>query len=154
MWESRIVPKPNRSPRLIKSSIREIPVTISAFSIGMLVIPIKIALFRLFMLDMAIQAIVPIMEAAKAERNAISRVVPRAFRIVSSCMSERYQFTVKPPHFALVLLALKESTISVAIGAYRKIKISATYIFLTIFIVLLIRNTPYLSNSQPFQRGQ
>ncbi len=46
--ESNIVPNPNRKPKLIKSSIREIPVTISAFSIGMLVMPIITVRVRFF----------------------------------------------------------------------------------------------------------
>ena len=45
---------------------------------------IRIVLLRLFMPDMAIQAIVPMMAAARAERKAISSVVPSASRIEMS----------------------------------------------------------------------
>ena len=42
--DSSTVLKPNDTPKAIKDSISEMPVTISAFSMGMFVIPIIIVL--------------------------------------------------------------------------------------------------------------
>ncbi len=67
----------------------------------------------------------PITVAITEESSAISSVFPSAFKISSFCISRVYHLKVKPPHLALVLLELKESTISVAMGAYRKRKIRA-----------------------------
>ena len=77
-----MVPKPNLTPILIKRSIREIPVTISAFSMGMLVIPIIMARFLFFMPLMAMQATVPIQVEMAAERKAISSVLYSASNIM------------------------------------------------------------------------
>ena len=72
MWAIRMVLKPKDIPKAIKASIREIPVTMSALSIGILVIPITIALCIGFMVLMAMQAATPITVAIRAERKAIS----------------------------------------------------------------------------------
>lgn len=72
------MPNPNRTPRLINSSISEIPVTISAFSMGILVIPIIMARFLFFIPWMAIHAMVPITAAIAAEKNAMSSVLESA----------------------------------------------------------------------------
>ncbi len=58
-----------------------------------------------------------------ADKKAIVSVLESAFKIALLCSSEVYHFVVNTPHFARVLLLLKESTISVAIGAYKNIKI-------------------------------
>ena len=126
IWLKRIVPNPKRIPKLRKRSISEIPVTISAFSIGILVIPIRTALVRLCIPFIPTQAAVPIMVAIKEETKAIISVVYNASIISLFWNNSIYHLKVKPPHFARVLLALKESTISVAIGAYKNIKIKAT----------------------------
>ncbi len=81
--DNRIVPSPNRNPKLIKRSIREIPVTISAFNIGILVTPIIMVLVRFFIPFMAMQAMVPMNAAVMEETSAISSVLPRARRISS-----------------------------------------------------------------------
>ena len=101
----------------MKSSISEIPVTISAFSMGILVIPIIMVRVRFFIVFMAIQAMVPITVAMMEESSAISKVFPSARRISSLCTNCTYHLKVKPPHLARVLLALKDRTINVAIGA-------------------------------------
>ena len=54
------------------------PVTISAFSMGMLVIPISTARFFRFMLCRLIQAMVPSTVAINADKNAIINVFCRA----------------------------------------------------------------------------
>jgi hypothetical protein len=121
MWASNTVVKPKVKPTLIKRSIKEIPVTISAFNIGIFVMPIKIARPFFFILRIARQAIVPINVAKREAKKAIINVLYNAVKITSSSKSARYHLKVNPPHFARVLLALKDKTISVAIGAYKKI---------------------------------
>ena len=126
MWDSSIVPKPNRSPMLMKRSMREIPVTISAFNMGILVIPMTTVRERFFRFIMAIQAMVPTTVATRDAISAIAKVLNNACRISLFLNKAMYHFRVKPPHFALVLLALKDSTIRVAIGAYKNTKMRKT----------------------------
>ena len=57
-----------------KTSIREIPVTISAFSMGMLAMPMKRERQRFFILFMAMQAQRPMRVAMRAERKAMTIV--------------------------------------------------------------------------------
>ena len=52
--------------------------------------------------------------------------------------SSLYHFRVKPPHLALVFDWLKESTTSVTIGAYNKIKIRVRYIFCKYFLIKML----------------
>ena len=96
---------------------------------GILVIPIRIDFVRRFIAIIAIQATVPMAVAVREDANAMSRVLKRARSISSFWNRETYQFKVNPPHFALVLLLLKERTIKVPMGAYRKRIIKAMYIF-------------------------
>ena len=57
---------------------------------------------------------------------------------------EEYQRNVMSTHFALDRLEMKERIINVAIGAYRKIKISIIYIFFdTVLIIKSIPPQPY-----------
>jgi hypothetical protein len=107
----------------MKSSIREIPVTISAFNMGILVTVIKKVLALDCMPLMATEAAVPIMVAIKADKRAMDSVVYSAFIMEVSENRDTYQFRVNPPHFALVLEALKERPTRVRMGAYNKIKI-------------------------------
>ena len=120
-----MVKKPNRNFKLKNSSINEIPVTMSAFSMGILVIPMIIVRLVFFMLLMEMQATVPMTVAIKADKSAMISVFHNAERMASFRNREAYHFNVNPPHFALVLLALKDKTIKVPMGAYRKIKIRA-----------------------------
>ncbi len=131
-------------PRLMNSSIREIPVTISAFSMGILVIPIKIVRFLRFIFCMAMQVMVPIKVAARAESSAMDNVFHKACMITALSNSSAYHLKVKPPHFALVLLALKDSTIKVTIGAYKKRKINAIYIFLAVVLSIIVLLFPLI----------
>ena len=142
MCDSRIVPKPNLAPRLKNRSIREIPVTISAFSMGIFVIPIRIVRLVRFMDCMAIQAIVPMKVAISADNTASASVFHRACMICSFWNRAAYHLVVKPPHFARVLLALKESTIKVTMGAYKKIKISPRYIFCAVVLIIMCSPPP------------
>ena len=123
MWESRTVVNPNskfiRSTVLIpmNNNIKEIPVTISAFSIGIFVTAVNIILGVFFIAFMAMDAMVPIITAMKADKNAIINVVYNALRISSFWNNSLYQSKVKPPHFALDLEELKDNTTKVKIGA-------------------------------------
>ncbi len=110
--------KPNLTPKKMNTSIREIPVTISAFSMGIFVMPIQKVFPFLFMESIARQESVPIMVAMIADKVAIASVLKKACNMASLLKSETYHFVVKPPHLALDLLELKERTISVAMGAY------------------------------------
>ena len=137
MCASRMVPKPNFIPKLRNRSIREIPVTISAFSIGIFVIPMRTARLVRFMDCMAMQAIVPMRVAISADKIASASVFHKACMICSFRNKAAYHLVVKPPHFARVLLALKESTIKVIMGAYKKIKISPRYIFCAVVLIIM-----------------
>ena len=120
-----MVLKPRDIPNAIKVSIREIPVTISAFSMGILVIPIMIVLGVRVILLIAIAATVPIMVAISAESTAITRVLESASMILRLSNIWVYHCRVKPPHCVRDFDLLKDSTIMVAMGAYRKINMRA-----------------------------
>ena len=70
-----MVLNPREMPKARKPSIREIPVTISELSMGMLLIPMTIFRGVFFMLLMPMAAAVPKMVAARAEIKAMSRVL-------------------------------------------------------------------------------
>jgi hypothetical protein len=120
IWDSNTLVNPRVKCKATKTNIKEIPVTISAFSMGTFVIAIRIVLGVFFILLIAIAAADPKTVATKAEMNAMIKVVVRAFIISSFWKSSRYQWRVNPPHFALDLEALKDNTINMAMGAYRK----------------------------------
>ena len=80
----RIVPKPRVKRKAMNSSIREIPVTISAFNIGIFVTPMIRFLGSFFMLRIATAAIVPRTVAIEADTKAIIRVFCKAAIIASS----------------------------------------------------------------------
>ena len=117
-----MVLNPREMPKAIKASIREIPVTISALSMGIFVIPITIVRLTGFMLLMAMAAAVPIMQAARAEIRAIINVLYNAEIMLASENICRYQAVVKPPHWVLDFEVLKDRIIMVTIGTYKKIK--------------------------------
>ena len=100
----------------MKASIREMPVTMSASSIGMLFKPI----IRLrpvgFIALMPMAAAVPSTVAISADRKAISKVLCKACMMVAFEKSSPYHLRVKPPQRVLDLLSLKESTIIVKMG--------------------------------------
>jgi hypothetical protein len=73
----------------------------------------------------AIHVKVPMIVEKTVASIAIVRVFIRAPATASSDKRFIYQPRVNPPHLALDLLALNESTISVMIGAYINIKSSA-----------------------------
>ena len=70
-----MVENPRENLNAINRSIRDMPVTMSAFSIGILVMPIQMVLARDFMEWMPMDAAVPMTVAAMAEINAIISVV-------------------------------------------------------------------------------
>ena len=97
MCASRMVPKPNCIRSVRKSSMKDTPVTMSAFSIGMLVTPMSAVRYFFFIFDMQMTAIVPrtteITELSSARRIVVVKASPMA----ASVKSERYQSRVKPP---------------------------------------------------------
>ena len=107
----------------IKSSMREIPVTISEFRMGILVIPIHIVFVLGFMALMPIEAAVPSRVARRADTRAMTSVLYKADIIASSWNKETYQERVKPPHLVLDLEALKDRTTKVTMGAYMRKRI-------------------------------
>ena len=70
-------------PKAMNANIKEIPVTISAFSIGILVMPMIIVRGSGFMLLMAMDAAVPMMVAISADTKAMSSVLTRASIMVA-----------------------------------------------------------------------
>jgi hypothetical protein len=118
MCAKRIVVNPELKCKNLNKSIRDIPVTISALIIGILVIPIIKERSLVFNPIIAIHAMVPIIVDIIVERIAIESVLIRALATASSESRLAYHFKVNPPQRALDLLELKESTISVIIGAY------------------------------------
>ena len=99
-------------------------------------LPVQNWLVR-FMDCMAMQAIVPMRVAISADKIASASVFHKACMICSFRNKAAYHLVVKPPHFARVLLALKESTIKVIMGAYKKIKISPRYIFCAVVLIIM-----------------
>ena len=116
---------PREMPNAINASIREIPVTISEFSIGMLLIPMTMVRGIRFMLLMPMAAIVPMTVAIRADANAMSSVLFKAFMMAESWNICVYQRVVKPPQTVLDFVLLKDKTIMVTIGMYKKSRMSA-----------------------------
>ena len=75
MCAKRIVLNPREIPNAMNISIREIPVTISEFNIGMLLSPMQIVLGSFFIEEIPIAAAVPRIVAISADRKAISSVL-------------------------------------------------------------------------------
>ena len=119
---SSIVVKPNLILKNMKRSIKEIPVTISALSMGILVMPIINVLVLFLRPVIAIAAIVPINVAIIDERRASINVVIKASIMEESDKSLAYHLKVKPPHLDLDFDALNDKTISTAMGAYKNMK--------------------------------
>ena len=88
--------------------MKEMPVTISAFSIGMFVTPIITVRPRFLIFEIAMQAMVPRMTAMTEERTARAIVVRKAWPISASVNNERYHLRVKPPQRPLLLLTLND----------------------------------------------
>ena len=103
--------------------------TISALSIGMFVTVINTTRGSRFIRFIANAAAVPSSVAASADTSAISSVVPKASMISREENRLSYHFRLKPPHFPRKRDSLKESTINVTIGPYKKTKIKNKYTF-------------------------
>jgi len=112
-----MVPKLKRIPKLRNSNMSDIPVTISAFNIGILVTPRITEREEDFILLSPKHAHTPMTVAMAEDNRAIKSVVYRACMISLFVNSEPYHLNVNPPHFALVLLLLKLKMIRVNIGA-------------------------------------
>ena len=115
---------PREMPKAINASIRDMPVTISAFSMGILVIPITMVFGTALMEPMDRAAAVPMTVAARADTKAMTSVVVKALIMERLSNIWAYHCRVKPPHCVLDLDWLKDNTIMVRIGAYKKINIS------------------------------
>ena len=63
------------------------------------------------------QAMIPITVAIRDDTKAMRSVFPKAAIMSSFLNKDTYHFPVKPPHLALVLDLLNDSTIKVTIGA-------------------------------------
>ena len=110
--------RPISLPKNIKRSINEIPVTISAFIIGICVT--DITTFFDILLRIAVTptaAAVPKTVDITADRTATIRVCSRAVSIVVSLASPSYQRVEKPPITQTLEDELKEKTIITATGA-------------------------------------
>ena len=83
MCARRMVENPSVKRNAINRSISEMPVTMSAFSIGMFVIPINSVRTAGRIAWIPSAAAVPISDAIRADMRAINSVVYRAF-IMSS----------------------------------------------------------------------
>ena len=103
-----------------KNSISAMPVTMSAFSIGMLLNPRRTFCVRGFMAAIPSTASVPTMVAIRAASMAMEKVFTMAPIMSLLWNSSAYQCRLKPPHTDIDLTSLNESTISVSIGRYRK----------------------------------
>ena len=84
MCARRIVEKPELKWKNLNRSIREIPVTISAFIIGILVMAVSADLNFELRPTMAIQATVPIMVEKMVARIAMESVLTRALATAES----------------------------------------------------------------------
>ena len=91
IWDISTVLNPRDMPKAMNASIREIPVTISAFSMGMLVMPITTVFGTALMELMEMAAAVPMMVAMSADTKAMTRVVVRALMMerLSNIMKEQ-----------------------------------------------------------------
>ena len=117
IWDIRTVLNPREIPKAMKASIREIPVTMSAFSIGILVMPITMVLGTARMELMEMAAAVPMIVATRADTKAMIKVVVRALMMERLSNIWVYHCRVNPPHWVLDLDLLKDSTIMVRMGA-------------------------------------
>ena len=81
MCEINTLENPKVKRIATNKSIKEIPVTMSAFNKGIFVIATSIVRGILFILLIAMAAAVPIMVAISADKNAIISVVYKAFII-------------------------------------------------------------------------
>ena len=124
IWLIRIVLNPRLMPNAINPSIKEIPVTISALSIGILLTAITTVLGTFLILLIPIAATVPISVAISADKNAITSVFLKADIIVALLKSSEYQSSVNPPHLFLDFEVLKLKITKVAIGAYKNINMN------------------------------
>ena len=83
-----------------KTSIREIPVTISAFSMGMLAMPMKKGTPAFFHIVHGHAGAEADEVATRAERKAMTIVFPKGQKDLFILKSSVYQRVVKPPQRA------------------------------------------------------
>ena len=118
--------RPKSRPTNTNISIREMPVMISGFVMGMSVATFSVArshLERSFM--MPTEAAVPMTVEIAIADTARSRVLRTLCRVASSRSSSRYHFKEKPENTLRLLASLKENTKRMAMGANRKMKMIA-----------------------------
>ena len=119
-WLKSIVMYPRGAPTMRKKSISAMPVTISAFSIGMLLNPSSMFCVLGFIAAMPSTASVPTTVAISAASMAMENVFTMAPIMSLLWKSSSYQCRLNPPHTDIDFVSLNESTISVSIGRYRK----------------------------------
>ena len=104
---------------ITKNNIEDIPVTISGFTIGILVIFIKVSFQIFFEFINPMQAKVPNMVAIIDAIIDIKRVFRAACNIEISLKRSLYHLRVKPPHATRDFDALNELIIKSIIGEYK-----------------------------------
>ena len=122
----RLVLRPKRRPTKTNMSIREMPVMISGFIIGMFVTVSK-AVFRYLRRSrwMPTAAAVPMAVEMIEAVTASTSVFCSARSVSSSLNSSRYHLTEKSENTLRLFVALKLNTSRIAIGAKRNRKMSA-----------------------------
>ena len=122
----RLVAAPKSRPTKTNISIREIPVIISGLIMGILVTVSRDARRSLLRsLSIPTAAAVPITVEIRDALNARIRVLRTERSVSVSLNNSLYQLREKPEKTDRLLLTLKEKTNRIAIGANRKIMISA-----------------------------
>ena len=116
----RLVAAPKIRPMKTNISIREMPVIMSGFVMGMSVTVFSTARTpRERSLLMPTAAAVPITVEITVALAASTRVFRRASRVFRSLSNSRYHFREKPENTERLLASLKENTSSTAMGAKR-----------------------------------
>ena len=124
----RLVDRPMSRPAKTNMSIREIPVMMSGFTMGIFVTVFMAAfIYLLRSLLMPTAAAVPITVEMRAAHTASTRGFFKAPRVLVSWKSSLYQYREKPENTDRLLPLLKENTSRMMIGAKRKRKIRAVY---------------------------
>ena len=85
---------------------------------------------------------IPAQEVPYIQKMIIKKCNENYIPVITATPVSYTHLRVNPPHLERDLEALKERIISVTIGAYMRIRISAKYIFLAVFFIrtyLLVR---------------
>ena len=127
MWARSTDTYPRGNLNIIKVSIREMPVTISAFSIGMLLNAMMVSWLFFFMPDIPRHAAVPIAVAPREAVRAMAKVFITELIISLFWNISLYHRREKPVKTDIDLLSLKDRTVRARIGRYRNSMIITMY---------------------------